>query len=62
MPSFSYKQYLVVYEEKDGKIEVNRATANYNFNCFVGKKLFDSIADVKAYIDEGHWDIGPGRT
>ena len=49
-------------DEKDGKIEVSRATADYNFTCFVGKKVFDSIDDVKDYIDEGHWDIGSGTT
>ena len=62
MPSFTYKQYFVIYEDKDGKIEVTNATANYNFTCFNGRKEFDSISDVKRYIDEGHWDVGSGTT
>ncbi len=62
MPSFYHKQYLVIYEEKDGKIEIHKATASGNFTCFEGKKVFDSISDVKRYIDEGHWDVGSGTT
>lgn len=58
MPSLMYKQYFVIYEEKGGKIEIHKATANGNFICFDGRKLFDSIADLKNYIDEGHWDVG----
>lgn len=62
MPSFTYKQYFVIYEIRDGKIEVTHATANYNFTCFDGRKIFDSRGDVERYIDEGHWDIGPRNT
>ena len=61
MKTFVYKQYSVMYEEKMGKVIVTHGTAQFNFTSFEGYKEFNSIDDVKHYIDEGNWDVGPYR-
>ena len=58
MPGIQYKRYFVQYEEKDGKIVVSSAVADGNFICSYGGQSFDSVEDLKKYIDSGAWDVG----
>ena len=59
MTSFQYKNYLVLYEIKNGKVVLLSAVADGNFTCSYGGKTFDPVEDLKKYIDSGVWDIGP---
>ena len=59
MASFRYKNYFVQYEVKDGKVVLSSAVADGNFICSYGGKTFDSVEDLKKYIDSGVWDVGP---
>jgi len=53
MPSIQYKNYFVQYDVVDGKIVVRCATADWNFTCSYGGQVFDSLDDLKKYIDGG---------
>lgn len=60
MPWVEYKGYHIIYDEEDGKIVVK--TANYRgIQCSRGQ-TFDSISDMKDYIDSGGWSVGSGTT
>ena len=60
MPWMQYNGYQIVYEEENGKIIVK--TANYcGIQCTYGD-TFDSIEDLKEYIDNGGWGAGSGTT
>lgn len=50
-----YKQYTILYEEKDGKIIVSSITANGNFVCMYGTRTYDSFEDLKNDIDAGKY-------
>lgn len=56
MPWMEYKGYQIIYEENNGKVIVK--TANYKgIQCTYGK-TFDSMNDLKKYIDNGGWAAG----
>lgn len=50
-----YKQYTILYEEKEGKIIVSSITANGNFVCMYGTRTYDSFEDLKNDIDAGKY-------
>lgn len=51
-----YKDYMINYDEIGGKIHVN--SAHYcGIQCSYGK-VFDSIDDLKRFIDNGGWGLG----
>ena len=59
MPWIQYKGYQITYHEENGKIVVT--TANYDgIQCTYGK-TFDSMSDLKNFIDSGGWDVGKGK-
>ena len=51
-----YKGYQITYEEVNGKIVVSRAYY-HGIQCSYGG-VFDSMQDLKDYIDNGGWGAG----
>lgn len=50
-----YKQYTILFEEKDGKIVVSSIIANGNFQCIYGERIYDSLSSLKRDIDDGKY-------
>lgn len=51
-----YKGYHIIYHEENGKIVVT--TANYHgIECTYGQ-TFDSLTELKNFIDNGGWSVG----
>ena len=50
-----YKHFMVLYEERNGKIVVTSVIAHGNFQCMYGERVYDSLEDVKKDIDAGRY-------
>lgn len=56
--TLQYKNYFIIYEMKNGKVVISRATADGNFQCSYGGETFASVEALKKAIDNGLWGIG----
>ena len=54
-----YNQYMIYYEEKDGKIVVKSIIANGNFQCMYGERVYDSLDDLKTDLANGRYGLHP---
>lgn len=54
-----YEQYMIIYEEKDGKIVVKSIIANGNFQCMYGEVIYNSLSDLKADLAKGRYGLHP---
>ena len=55
-----YNGYQITYEEILGKIYVSRAFYK-GIQCSYNA-VFDSMQDLKDFIDNGGWSVGSGTT